>query len=101
MAQKFADYREFIDREIYAAHFGFPMVPLIPIVTVSEAPMRNMMMLLPEICGASTAKYFLFRAIPAFASFEQSIPVIDDLLTGHWQRVAHEPVRLVDLLRGV
>jgi hypothetical protein len=101
MAQKLADYREFTDRKIYAAHFGFPMVPLIPIVTVSEARMHDMMMLLPEICGTNPAKYFLFRAIPAFASFEQSIPLIDDLLTCHWERVAHEPTRLVDLLRGI
>jgi hypothetical protein len=99
MAQKFADYREFIDREIYAAHFGFPMVPLIPIVTVSEARMRNMMTLLTEICGGSTTKYFLFRAIPAFASFEQSIPVIDDLLMAPWQRVGAEPLRLSETLK--
>ncbi len=99
MAQKFADYREFIDREIYAAHFGFPMVPLVPIVTVSEARMRNMMMLLGEICGGGTAKYFLFRAIPAFASFEQSLPVIDDLLTCPWQRIGAEPLQLIDVLK--
>ena len=91
--------REFIDREIYVAHFGFPMVPLIPIVTVSEARMRNMMTLLTEICGGSTTKYFLFRAIPAFASFEQSIPVIDDLLMAPWQRVGAQPLRLSEALK--
>lgn len=99
LAQKFADYREFIEREIYAAHFGFPMVPLIPIVTVSETRMRNMMLLLGEVAGTRTGKYFLFRAITAFASYEHSIPVIDDLLTCQWQRIAGEPVRLVDVLR--
>jgi len=98
MAQKFEDYREFIEREIYKSHFGFPFIPLVPIVTVSDARMRNMMLLLSDFCGRSTAKYFLFRAIPAFASFEHSIPVIDDLLTTPWQRVHHEPLRLIDQL---
>jgi hypothetical protein len=99
MAQKFRDYAEFIDREIYALHFGFPMVPLVPIVTVSEARMRNMMMLAGEIAGARATKYFLFRALPVFASFEQSIPVIDDLLTHPWQRVGADPIRMVDILK--
>ena len=99
LAQKFADYGEFIEREVYASHFGFPMVPLVPIVTVSEARMRNMMMLLGEIAGTRTAKYFLFRALPAFASFERSLPIIDDLLTCEWQRIGAEPLRLAHALR--
>jgi hypothetical protein len=99
IAQKFRDYREFIEREIYARHFGFPMVPLVPIVTVSEARMRNMMLLLGEIAGTGTTKYFLFRAMPAFASFEHSLPIIDDLLTAPWQRVGAESVRLIDALK--
>src|SRR5208283_5140108 len=82
LAQKFEDYRQFIDREIYRSHFGFPIVPLVPIITVSEPRMRNMMTLLAEVYGRKGSKYFLFRAIPAFASFEQSIPIIDDLSIG-------------------
>jgi hypothetical protein len=61
--------------------------------------MRNMMTLLAEIVGGRTTKYFLFRSIPAFASFEKSIPVIDDLLTHPWQRVGAEPIRLEDVLK--
>src|SRR5260370_29918337 len=99
MAQKFFFFNDTATTEIYTAHFGFPMVPLIPIVTVSEARMRNMMTLLPEICGGSTTKYFLFRAIPAFASFEQSIPVIHDLLTAPWQRVGADPLSLSEALK--
>ena len=57
------------------------------------------MMLLGEIAGDRATRYFLFRAIPAFASFEQSLPVIDDLLTFPWQRVGAEPIRLIDALR--
>jgi hypothetical protein len=99
MAQKFEDYREFLDREIYTAHFGFPIVPLVPIIAVSETRMRNMMTLLAEVVGGRTTKYFLFRAIPAFASFEKSIPIINDLLTHPWERVGAEPVRLLDVLK--
>lgn len=99
IAHKFAQYHEFIEREIYAAHFGFPHVPLVPIVTVSEARMRNMMMLLGETTGSQTAKYFLFRAIPAFASYEGSLPIIDDLLTCRWLRAGAESIRLVDILK--
>ena len=98
MAQKFEDYREFIDRGVYMTHFGFPFTPLVPIVTVSEARMRNMMMLLSDICGRATTKYFLFRAIPEFASFEHAIPITDDFLTAPWQRAQHDPVTLLEVL---
>lgn len=99
IAQKFRDYAEFIDRELYASHFGFPMVPVIPVVTVSEIRMRNMMLLLSDIAGPKTSKYFLFRALPAFASFERSLPIIDDLLTAPWHRAGADPLSLIEVLR--
>jgi Replication-relaxation len=94
LTQKFEDYRE-----IYRSHFGFPIVPLVPIITVSEARMRNIITLLAEAYRGKKSKFFLFRAIPTFASFEHSIPIIDDLLTCPWRRVGAGPVRLIDILK--
>ena len=101
IAQKFRNYSDFIDREIFAAHFGFPVAPLVPVITVSQLRMRNMMALLPEIAGANAAKYFLFRAMPEFASYERSIPIVTDLLRCTWERVGHSPVRLMEQLARI
>jgi len=43
MARKFADYRKFIDREMYGAHFAFPIVSLISSATVSKPARRPLM----------------------------------------------------------
>jgi len=98
MAQKFAEYKEFFERKIYQSHFGFSGAPFVPIVTTSEARMQNMMALVTEIYGRKGSAYLLFRAFPEFASYETTLPIIDNLLTCTWQRVGHPPFRIVDAL---
>ena len=57
IAQKFRNYHEFMQRKIYASHFGFDNA-LIPFITTDESRMRGMMNLL------GPCPYIIFKVVP-------------------------------------
>ena len=90
--KKFSAYRAIVEQSIHQSHFGFPNF-LVPIITTTSARMTSMMRCLEKITGGRGSKMFLFKAFPAFTSFEPPPPATGHMITEPWQRVGHEPYR--------
>ena len=63
--QEFRNYHEFMQRKLYASHFGFD-IALIPFITTDDNRMRGMMNLLGP-APTSSSRSSLLRARPALS----------------------------------
>jgi len=81
----FEDYLTIIERRTYQTHFGANTF-MVAIVTTSETRMNSMMALLERMDSGQSAKRFLFKHIPIFASYRPTAPATGHLLTEPWKR---------------
>ena len=113
IAGKFRNYHEFMQRKLYASHFGFDNA-LIPFITTDESRMRGMMNLLgpcPYIIFKVVPDYALARHFPLLApppkpetpqddlKHQELLQrgVTTDLITKPWKRMGYPDFSLVDM----
>ena len=87
---KFRAYLTVLGRGIHRKHFGVNTC-MVAFITTSEARMHSMKALLERMEVGQLAKHFIFKHMPAFASYEQSAPATGHMLTEPWQRVGGLP----------
>jgi hypothetical protein len=88
--KKFSAYRAIVEQGIHQSHFGFPNF-FVPIITTTLTRMESMMRCLERITAGRGSKMFLFKAFPAFTSFEPPPLATGHMLTEPWQRVGYVP----------
>ncbi len=91
---KFLQYRHLVRDRLFERHFGMSNV-LVPIITVNEAHMRNMIDLALRITDGQGFKWMLFRTVPDFGSVEHTIQPSIDLLAEPWHRAGNPPLTLL------
>lgn len=91
---KFLQYRHFVRERMFETHLGMPNA-FVPIVTINEQHMENMMALVLEVTDGHGFKWMLFKTIPDFASLERTIQPDASLLSGSWLRAGHPPLSLL------
>lgn len=91
---KFLQYRHLVGERLFESRFGLSNV-LVPIVTINEQHMRNMVELVLRITDGQGFKWMLFKTVPDFASVEKTIQPTIDLLAEPWHRAGHPPLNLL------
>ncbi len=99
--RKILQYQQLVSERQFESRYGMPNL-LVPIVTVNQQHMHNMMQLVLWITGGRGFKWMLFKTMPEFSSLERSpLPRIE-LLAEDWLRAGHEPLNLLrELTRTV
>lgn len=90
---KFLQYRQLVRERLFERHYGMRNV-LVPIITVNEEHMRNMMDLALRLTDGHGFKWMLFRAMADLASLERSPTPDFSLLATPWQRAGNPPLSL-------
>ena len=91
--KKFLAYRQIVSQRIYHTHFGLPNFLVIN-VTINESHLKNIISLLDQLTEGKGSKYFLFKAVPSFASLEAAPKPEANLLVEPWQRAGIEDIRI-------
>ena len=99
--RKILQYQQLVSERQFESRYGMPNL-LVPIVTVNQQHMHNMMQLVLWITGGRGFKWMLFKTMPEFSSLERSpLPRIE-LHAEDWLRAGHEPLNLLrELTRTV
>ena len=86
--------------DLYRSRFGFSNM-LVPIVTVNEQHMRNMIALVLKLTKGKGASYLLFKVMPDFASLERTIEPDSQMLSEPWLLAGHPPFNILEeITRG-
>ncbi len=96
---KFLLYRQFVRERLFHTHYGMPNV-MVPIITVNDTHLANMIDLALSITDGRGFKWMLFRSLPALASVATSPEPQLDLLRTPWLRAGNDPIRLMEALDG-
>jgi hypothetical protein len=91
----FEDYLTIIEQRTYQRHFGANTF-MVAIVTTSEARMKSMMALLARMDPGESAKRFLFKHSPGFASHGQFPSPTGHMLEEPWKRVGFPDFCLIE-----
>ncbi len=94
---KFLQYRYLVRERLFERHYGMSNV-LVPIITVNEAHMLNMIDLALRLTDGQGFKWMLFRTMANLASPEHSPTPDVDLLAAPWQRAGNPPLSLLEEL---
>jgi len=94
---KFLQYRHMVRERIFQNHFGMTNV-FVPIVTINQQHMQNMIDLALRISDGHGFKWMLFKTVPDFASLEKTIQPDIDLVGEPWLRAGNPPLNLLDEL---
>ncbi len=94
---KFLQYQQLVRERLFERHYGMSNV-FVPIITVNEVHMRNMMDLALRITDGQGFKWMLFRTMADLASLERSPTPHFDLLAAPWQRAGNSPLTLLQEL---
>jgi hypothetical protein len=95
---KFLQYQHLVRERLFESRFGMSNV-LVPIITVNDQHMRNMIALALRISDGRGFQWMLFKSVPDLASVETTIRPDMDLLQTPWLRANNPPLTLVDALR--
>jgi hypothetical protein len=95
---KFLQYQHLVRERLFESHFGMSNV-LVPIITVNDQHMRNMIDLALRISDGRGFKWMLFMSLPDLASVEKTIHPDLDLVATPWLRANNPPLMLLDALR--
>lgn len=95
---KLLQYRHFVRERLFETHFGMGNV-FVPIITVNEQHMLNMLDLVLQLTEGRGFKWMLFKALPDFASLERAVQPTPGLLTEPWLRAGNPPLNLLEELR--
>jgi hypothetical protein len=95
---KLLQYRHLVTERLFETHFGMSNV-FVPIITINERHMHNMMNLSLRISDGRGFKWMLFRTLPDVASVEKTIQPDMDLLGDPWLRANNSPLTLIDELQ--
>lgn len=91
---KFLQYRQLVRARLFESHYGMSNV-LVPIITVNEQHMRNMIDLMLRLTDGQGCKWMLFRTMADLVSVEGSPTPSLDFLTTPWQRAGNSPLSLL------
>lgn len=95
---KFVLYQQFVRERLFEKHYGLPNV-MVPIVTVNDVHMRNMIELALSMSDGRGFKWMLFKSLPGIASGRIAPEPQRDILSAPWLRPGNPPVSLLEELR--
>lgn len=94
---KFLQFRHMVRERLFESRFGMTNV-FVPIVTINDEHMRNMLDLVLKITDGRGFKWMLFKSVPDFASMEKTIQPDSSLLCEPWVRAGNRPLNLLEEL---
>lgn len=95
---KLLQYREFVRNRLFETHYGMPNA-MVPVITVNDTHMRNMMDLALTISDGRGFKWLLFKSLPHWAGRGGSPEPERHILSSPWLRAGNPPVNLLEEVR--
>lgn len=94
---KFLQYQHMVRERLFETRYAMSNV-LVPVVTVNESHMHNMVELALRVSNGRGFKWLLFACVPDIASVESTVQPNMDFLTTPWVRANNPPLILIDEL---
>lgn len=95
---KILQYRHLVRERLFEKRYGMANV-FVPVITVNDVHMRNMIDLVLKLTDDRGFKWMLFRSLPDFTSLERTIRPDASILTKPWLRAGNPPLNLLEELK--